>query len=37
MEKKDQGRLEEVRLELGFEGCIRNLGLSVTAVKLDTR
>lgn len=32
---KDQGRPEEVRLELGLEGGIRNLGLCVTAVKLD--
>ena len=31
--KEDQGRPEEVRLDLGFERCIRNLGLSVTAVK----
>lgn len=34
-QQKDHGRLEEERLELGFGGGIRNLGLSVAAVKLD--
>lgn len=33
--KEDQRKPEEARLELGFEGGVRNLGPCGTAVKLD--